>query len=210
MRIPSILFLAVIIFTACSQRTDVADQPSSELDSTTSYELPLPKDWSSEKFAIPMTFAPGIPFTGVEEVRFHPDWGDATKDGYWAYSFMWFVKEQDIPPLDTLEKYLDLYYTGIAKVNTPDSILLVADTSAKAALREVSAGDTLTTFEGHASVFDFMARNRLTLNIRLNIRRCNESVAYLFEISPQGRDHTVWSQLQGLTSGFRCGKDPNQ
>jgi hypothetical protein len=36
------------------------------------YTLPLPKDWTIERFLIPISFAPEIPYTGVEDIRFSP------------------------------------------------------------------------------------------------------------------------------------------
>jgi hypothetical protein len=49
----------------------------------TPYTLPLPAKWGSEKIPFPISFAPGIPFKGMEELRFIPDWNNAAKNDYW-------------------------------------------------------------------------------------------------------------------------------
>lgn len=44
------------------------------------YQLPVPKDWTIERFLIPISFAPQIPYKGVEDIRFTPGWGKVDSD----------------------------------------------------------------------------------------------------------------------------------
>ena len=65
------------------------------------YELPVPKGWTIERFLIPISFAPQISYTGVEDIRFAPGWANAGSDEYWTYAFLWWL-EGNIQPVSTI------------------------------------------------------------------------------------------------------------
>ncbi|MGL6267834.1 MAG: hypothetical protein ACRC2O_07895, partial [Chitinophagaceae bacterium] len=56
------------------------------------YTLPVPKDWTIERFPIPISFAPQIPYRGVEDIRFTPGWGKKISEEYWSYAFLWYLE----------------------------------------------------------------------------------------------------------------------
>src|SRR4051812_6700953 len=55
------------------------------------YALTAPEGWGVERFAIPIEFAPSIPYKGVEDIRFAPGWSDAKSNEYWTYAFLWYL-----------------------------------------------------------------------------------------------------------------------
>ena len=55
------------------------------------YKLPFPDGWNVERFSIPIDFAPGIAYKGVEDIRFAPGWGDKKSEEYWSYCFLWWL-----------------------------------------------------------------------------------------------------------------------
>src|SRR5829696_1417230 len=55
------------------------------------YYLSIPKDWTIERFLIPIAFAPQIPYKGVEDIRFTPGWAKAKSEDYWSYAFLWYL-----------------------------------------------------------------------------------------------------------------------
>src|SRR5689334_9492619 len=57
------------------------------------YHLPIPENWGIERFSIPISFAPTIPYKGVEDIRFTPGWGKAGSEEYWTYSFLWWLDD---------------------------------------------------------------------------------------------------------------------
>src|ERR1700710_2264632 len=81
------------------------------------YTLPLPEKWGVEKIPFPIEFAPKIPLTGNEEIRFTPGWGDSKTDEYWSYAFVWFVDGAPHVDSDTLQLYFTQYFTGLFKTN---------------------------------------------------------------------------------------------
>ena len=82
------------------------------------YVLDTIKGWDVERFSIPISFAPSIPYKGVEDIRFTPGWARKTNNEYWSYAFLWYL--DGTPALDakTIENNLKAYYTGLIKVNT--------------------------------------------------------------------------------------------
>jgi hypothetical protein len=52
------------------------------------YTLPVPKDWTIERFPIPIIFAPQMPYKGIEEISFTPGWGKINSEEYWSYAFL--------------------------------------------------------------------------------------------------------------------------
>ena len=71
--IPSILLLLLLAMAAKAQKS--------------AYTFPVPHGWGSETIPMPIKFAPKIPFTGMEELRFVPDWGKAGSDEYIGLMF---------------------------------------------------------------------------------------------------------------------------
>ena len=50
------------------------DQPFDGHKWKAPYVLDTVKGWGIERFSIPIGFAPSIPYTGVEDIRFTPGW----------------------------------------------------------------------------------------------------------------------------------------
>ena len=96
------LFLSLLIL--CIQKNYAQRAP---------YNLPVPLKWGVEKLSIPIDFAPRIPFTGNEELRFAPGWGNSKSSEYWAYVFLWFIHGKPWLHEDTLNSYLTQYYNGL-------------------------------------------------------------------------------------------------
>ena len=103
------------------------------------YTLPIPKDWSIERFLIPISFAPKISYKGVEDIRFTPGWGKGISDEYWSYAFLWYL-EGDVE-IDTaiICSNLKAYYTGLVATNghnIPSEKLIPVKTSFKEVLKD--------------------------------------------------------------------------
>jgi hypothetical protein len=85
------------------------------------YHLPIPKDWGVERFLIPISFAPEIPYKGVEDIRFTPGWAKIKTDEYWTYAFLWYLDGSVKMDAETIARDLKAYYTGLYMINTRDS-----------------------------------------------------------------------------------------
>lgn len=173
------------------------------------YTLPIPKDWTIERFLIPITFAPQISYKGVEDIRFTPGWGKVQSEEYWSYAFLWYLEgEIKIDP-KIIESNLKAYYTGLISINgrnIPAEKLIPVTTSFKEAKKD--KGD-LKTFTGTIKMVDYMEQKPITLNCKVHLKRClGENKTFIFyELSPQPLSHNIWQSLDKLWLDFTCKKD---
>jgi hypothetical protein len=89
------------------------------------YVLDTIKGWDVERFLIPISFAPSIPYKGVEDIRFTPGWAKKTTNEYWSYAFLWYLDGKVALDAKTIENNLKAYYTGLIKVNSDSSKIAI-------------------------------------------------------------------------------------
>ena len=171
------------------------------------YELAIPKNWTIERFPIPISFAPQIPYKGVEDIRFTPGWGKATSDEYWSYAFLWYLDGEVKMNATTLNNNLKTYYTGLVKINGRNILKIIPVVTA---FKETSKdkGD-LQTYTGTIKMTDYMGQVPITLNCKVHLKLCpGEKKTFVFyELSPQTFSHKVWQSLDKLWIDFKCKKD---
>lgn len=174
--------------------------------SDSSYYFEQPKEWTHERFAIPMAFAPSIPLKGLEDIRFTPGWSKTESSEYWSYAFVWFVDPVQSIDAATLQQYLSAYYSGIAAANA-DTTRAKALLPAIATISKVKTieGDMLTC-TGTVAFTNFLTWQPLLLNLKVRVKQCVEvgKTVFIVEASPQPTAHTVWTSLDRLAATFRC------
>jgi hypothetical protein len=74
--------------------------------------IPAPDDWRKESFPFPLQFAPGIPYQGMEYLRFHPGWDQFADETGFSYVVLWDVKAVPVEPPD-IEDHLETYFNGL-------------------------------------------------------------------------------------------------
>ena len=174
------------------------------------YVLDTLKGWGIERFLIPISFAPSIPYKGVEDIRFTPGWAKKTSNEYWSYAFLWYLDGTVALDAKTIENNLKAYYTGLIKVNSDSS--KIADklfrVTSSIRSRNTEKGD-LKTFEGSVTMLDYMSKQPITLNVVIHIRSCaGKDKTFVFhEISPMPYSDDVWTRLHQLWVNFKCEKN---
>lgn len=178
------------------------------------YELPIPKDWTIERFLVPISFAPQIPYKGVEDIRFTPGWANVKSDEYWTYAFLWYLDARPKTDANIIAENLKAYYTGLLKVNT-DSARAATEkpmpvkTSFK---KTATATGDLETYTGSIEMLDYMQRKPITLNCIVHLKVCAEEnkTILFYELSPKPFAHNNWTALNQLWSDFNCKKEKIQ
>jgi hypothetical protein len=172
------------------------------------YSLPIPKDWNIERFLIPISFAPQIPYKGVEDIRFTPGWAKVKSDEYWSYTFLWYLEgDVKIDP-QILNSNLNAYYTGLISSNGSniprEKVIPVV-----ASFREVltDTGD-FKTYTGTIQMIDYMEQKPIVLNCKVHLKSCpGENNTFIFcELSPKPFAHDIWLSLDKLWLDFKCKK----
>ena len=173
------------------------------------YMLPVPKDWTIERFLIPISFAPQIQYKGVEDIRFAPGWGNVKSDEYWSYAFLWYLEGEVKMDSKIIDSNLKAYYTGLIGINgrnIPSEKLIPVVASFNEAKKD--KGD-LKTYIGTIKMVDYMSQKPMVLNCKAHLKSClGENKTFIFyELSPQPLSHNIWLSLDKLWLDFKCKKD---
>src|SRR5688500_2734436 len=92
--------LAVVVWsTACASRkpgpaqTDAKSSVAERVEPSSAspaadvpFAWPVPAGWRTETIPFPLGFAPTLPYTGIEELRFAPGMFKAGSDDFWTYA----------------------------------------------------------------------------------------------------------------------------
>jgi len=175
------------------------------------YELPIPKNWTIERFLVPISFAPQIPYKGVEDIRFTPGWGNVKSDDYWTYAFLWYLDGRPKTDERIIAENLKAYYTGLIKVNTDSARAATEKPMPVTTSFKKTATDKgdLETYTGSIEMLDYMQRKPITLNCIVHLKFCAEEnkTILFYELSPKPFTHNNWLALNQLWSGFNCKKE---
>lgn len=174
------------------------------------YYFPRPPKWTIEKTSFPISFAPNIDFTGVEDLRFAPGWGNSKSNEYWAYTFLWFVRGKPRLNQDTLNHYLTQYYNGLYlsnmknKTSAPPANFTVADVRGIHPLL-----NDMDTYEGKITTLDFLTGKPITFNTRVRVRRYPQlnCTGIFFQVAPQDYSQPIWVKMNNLITGFSVRED---
>lgn len=175
------------------------------------YHLSIPKDWTIERFLIPISFAPQISYKGVEDIRFTPGWGNVNSDEYWTYAFLWYLDGSPKTDAKIIADNLTAYYTGLIEINrenykVPVEKLIPVLTSFKET--KADKGD-LKTYTGTIEMLDYMQQKPIILNCTVHLKSCpeeNKSILF-YELSPKPFTHKNWQSLNQLWLDFKCKKN---
>lgn len=84
------------------------------------FPWPAPEGFKSETLPFPLSFAPAIPYRGVEEIRFAPGFGKPDQPDWFTYSFIWFVRsDEKIYWVRDLHRYFYGLMQAVGKQNPP-------------------------------------------------------------------------------------------
>lgn len=169
------------------------------------YELPVPQNWGEERFVLPPDFAPGIPYKGVEDIRFTPGWGDPKSEEHWTYSFLWWLDENAVINVDKLQEALKLYYNGLVAQNITSRNIpanKVIPTTVTVKKIKSGAGDS-ETYSATINMLDYHTNQPIKLNGLVHIKgKFKDKTAVYFTLSPQPFSHEVWKKMDDIGSKF--------
>jgi hypothetical protein len=206
-RLLAFLLLTLLVI-ACHTKTK---EPKTHFNPETfmpGYKFVVPENWTTERFGIPIEFAPSIPYVGIEELRFSPGWGDSTSEDYWTYSYLWYLDGKEKFSTKTMEENLEAYYTGLVGRNIerrkiPKEKLFPV--KANFEMVKTYEGD-LSTFKGSIAMLDYMAQQPIRLNCLIHVKECpgKNNTFVFYEISPHEPTHPIWNTLNNIWTEFQC------
>jgi hypothetical protein len=75
----------------------------------------VPVGFKTETIVFPLSFAPELPYVGVEEIRFSPGFFDPKAPAYFTYAFVWALRSPSPKTLtvDAQASSLTTYFSGL-------------------------------------------------------------------------------------------------
>jgi hypothetical protein len=162
--------------------------------------LKSPADWGFERMDLPFDFAPGITYSGFEEIRFAPGMFDTTSANYFSYAFVVSINGIPLMNESRIKDFLDKYYKGLC-ISAGKEKKLAPDTSqVKAEVKTVN-DRTGKNFSATVIFFDTFSNGRkITLFMEIEaIVQLNNDKTYMIVLVSSGKDNKdIWNKLREI------------
>ena len=180
--------LISVLFCICFSSVQAQDEQKEEIS-----VLKAPESWRSELIPFPLSFAPSIDFTGVEDIRFAAGWNQPDSPEFWTYTFVWDIEEDPQLTVGKLHELMKAYYDGIMGVDYTMALFVKSCES--------------NAFFGKVRTHDrFFTKEEITLNIKVFSWFCPKTSHHLvrFDLSPQPVDHSIWEKFKEVEVDMTC------
>ncbi|EDP96765.1 hypothetical protein U8527_00480 [Kordia algicida OT-1] len=155
--------------------------------------------WGKEIISMPIHFAPQIPYKGVEEIRFAPNWSKQGKDDFWSYVFVWDINLNKELTATDLETYMQYYFDGLMRVVNKEKEKKLPKTVALFIKKEKSTNGN--EFIGKLQIYNaFHTKDVMLLHCAVTQYYCpkKQKSIVVFRFSPKEFEHTVWNELNAV------------
>ena len=175
----------------------VAYQPI-ETAPSDAFHYVTPGAWHTERHDFPLQWAPSLPYRGLLDLRFAPDFNDPASPDYSSYFFVWWLDGAQQPDARRIEQDLVTYYRGLNA-----SMAQLNGTKPGAGQESASFAGGPDLFRGMVTSFDPQGKVE-PRHGEVKVVRCGSHTALLFSVSPQERAAPIWSDLDAIRDSFRC------
>ena len=168
--------------------------------------LPEPASWAFERFPLPPGFAPGIPYKGVEELRFSPGMFNKDSSNYFSYAFVAELDNVTIISQNDTRKYLLQYFKGLCASVAKDRKLIIDTariTVTIAKKKRILADETI--YDAVLNIFGVFADGAsVTLNgeIKVLMNHAAKKTYLIFIASPREKSAAIWKTLYKIQKDF--------
>ncbi|MBL4790513.1 MAG: hypothetical protein JKY60_16210 [Kordiimonadaceae bacterium] len=187
--------LSLVLLVGITGPIEAQDNNSPQLQ----YFTETPEGWRAEIIPFPLSFAPTISYSGVEEVLFMPGMFRANAEDFFSYAFLWVVEGSDIPGAKKFETEVQLYYQGLqdAVLGEPGPNVIVTAVNSG---NELENGE-ITKIRRHLTVNwldPFVTKRPMKLRVLTELWHCKDADEWraLFKVVPVSSGY-----LQKLSSG---------
>lgn len=170
----------------------------------TSKLLKVPADWAFERFTLPPTFAPTIPYQGVEELRFAPGMFNKDTATYFAYAFVAQLDNVITISQSDITDYLLKYYKGLCSSVAKDRSLVI-DTTKITATVEKKKGIPEIIYNASVNLFGVFtdgAQVKLNMEVKVLSNAAIKKTYLIFIASPREKTDAVWKKLYEIRQAF--------
>ena len=161
--------------------------------------LKEPASWEFEKFSLPPGFAPGIPYKGVEELRFSPGMFKKDSATYFTYAFVAELENVTAISKKEVHDYLFKYFTGLCSSVAKDRKLVIDTSQINVTLEKnkgVNAKEVVYT--GFLNIFGVFADGapvKLNIEVKILMNTALKKTYLIFIASPLEKTDAIWKEL---------------
>ena len=158
------------------------------------------KEWGSEFFTFPISFANEIPFSGYEEAVFPPGWSNQESQEFWSYVFAWNVEAITPLTIQDFETNLNSYFDGLMDIqNRKNGFTILESRATIVKNKDFTTGDhyigSIYLYEGRYT------KRMMTLYVMAEQHYCKiaKETTVVFRFSPKPFDAEIWNALNKVS-----------
>jgi hypothetical protein len=178
--------------------------------STDPFSYVVPGSWRKDpRYTFPLPWAPLLPYQGVEDLAFAPDFDDVASPEYHSYVFLWWLEGQRAFTADQVASDMVLYFRGLAQERgrdnsfTPDLSRIAARYS-DGPTSDFAGKPASASLSGDVTIYDTRGK-LIALNSRVAAAVCGAHTAVFFSMSGEPLSAEIWRQMEGIQATLRCG-----
>ena len=168
--------------------------------------LKEPANWAFERFALPPAFAPGIPYKGVEELRFSPGMFNKDSATYFTYAFVTELDNVTSISQNDISDYLLKYFKGLCKSTAKDRKLVIDTTKINVTIEKkkgIPVNEIIYTASMNIfGVFADGAAVKLNMEVKVLMNAVAKKIYLIFIASPREKTDAVWKKLYEIQKDF--------
>lgn len=167
--------------------------------------LKQPAKWEFERFSLPPAFAPGFPYSGVEELRFSPGMFKKDSAAYFTYAFVAELDNRNSFSQDDIKNYLFQYFMGLCISTAKQKKLFIDTSKISAAVDKGRVVEKNTYYNAVVNIFGVFADGKpvaLNLEIKVINNKSASKVYLVFIASPLNKTNNIWKDLRKIQETF--------
>ena len=181
---------------------------------TDAFSYTVPGDWQMDlRYPFPLPWSPSISHKGLEDLAFAPGFDDQSSPEYHSYLIVWWL--EGVKPLTSegLESDMVAYFRGLAEQRgrnnhfTPDLSKISAEYRESNRGPRSFGGEPAKEFIGTVTLYDRHG-NVIALHSEVVTSVCTAAAhrAVFFSMSKEARPAALWTKLDAVRDGFKCGR----
>lgn len=186
-----LIFLASLSATAQEAKPELLKEPAS---------------WEFERFPMPPGFAPGIPYKGVEELRFSPGMFKKDSATYFTYAFVAQLDSITAISQTEIYDYLFNYFKGLCISTAKNRNLIIDSSKVTVAVKKkkgIPAGNAVYNCVLNIfGVFQDGAPVKLNAEVKVVTDMAAKKTWFVFIASPLEKKNAVWKELYKIQKEF--------
>jgi len=178
------------------------------------FRYSIPGNWQMDpRYPFPLPWSPTIDHKGIEDLAFAPGFDDTASPEYHSYLIVWWLEGSQPLTADRLQRDMVAYFRGLAEQRgrnnhfAPDLSKVSAEYRDSDHGPQTFGGAPAKSFNGSVTLYDRHGKV-ITLNSEVVASVCPaaDHTAVFFSMSLEPRPAALWSQLDAVRDGFKCGR----